>query len=172
MKNSIKALFAFVLLFTLLCACNKSEKLDEQKDYTLIKAIKSAQNQSLDDIDVDDLENYALICEKKGENGKYCLANALIGYKLFFIEDYDKSMIHLKKAEMNLVYCDSISSFVYGLIAKGLLMTDTTLALIYEKKALDIDLKQQKRKKSPLLLYESQSFDKRGFSEFLFKKKS
>ena len=149
MKNSIKALFAFVLLFTLLCACNKSEKLDEQKDYTLIKAIKSAQNQSLDDIDVDDLENYALICEKKGENGKYCLANALIGYKLFFIEDYDKSMIHLKKAEMNLVYCDSISSFVYGLIAKGLLMTDTTLALIYEKKALDIDLKQQKERSLP-----------------------
>ena len=84
MKNLIKTLLSFVLFFALLCACNKAEKLDEQKDYTLIKAIKSAKNQSLEDIDIDDLENYASICENKGEKGKCCLANALIGYKLYF----------------------------------------------------------------------------------------
>ena len=103
MKNSIKTLPVIVLLFALLCACNKAEKLDEQKDYILIKAIKSAQNQSLVDIDVDDLENYASICEQKGARGKYCLANALIGYKLYLQYNYDKSMVHLKKAEMNLL---------------------------------------------------------------------
>ena len=88
MKNSIKALLTFGLLLALLCACNKAEKLDEQKDYILIKAIKSAQNQSIEDIDIDDLENYASICEQKGERGKYCLANALIGYKLYLQYNY------------------------------------------------------------------------------------
>ena len=117
MKNSIKTLLAFVCLFAILCACNKKEILDEQRDYILIKAMKSAQNQSVEGIDVDDLENYAIICEKKGENGKYCLANALIGYKLYFNGDFDRSLVHLKKAEANLEYCDSISSFVYGYIS-------------------------------------------------------
>ena len=70
MRNLIKALFAFVLFFALLCACNKVEKLHEQKDYTLIKAMKSAENQSIEGIDIDDLENYASICEKKGKKGK------------------------------------------------------------------------------------------------------
>ena len=149
MKNSIKLLIGILLLSVALFACNRPEKLDEQKDYILIKAIKSAQKQSIENIDIDDLMNYASLYEKEGAKGKYCLANALIGYKLFFTEDYDKSMIHLKKAEMNLMYCDSISSFVYGLIAKSLLITDTALALTYEKKALSIDLKQQKEKSIP-----------------------
>ncbi len=136
MKNLIKTLLAFLLLFVLLVACNKEEKLDEQKDYTLIKAIKSAKNQSLEDIDIDDLENYAMICEKKGEKGKCCLANALIGYKLYFNGNFDKSLVHLKKAEVNLEYCDSISSFVYGYISSNLSTIDTTLALVYIDKAI------------------------------------
>ena len=136
MKNLIKTLLSFVLFFALLCACNKAEKLDEQKDYTLIKAIKSAKNQSLEDIDIDDLENYASICEKKGEKGKCCLANALIGYKLYFNGNFDKSLVHLKKAEVNLEYCDSISSFVYGYISSNLSTIDTTLALVYIDKAI------------------------------------
>ena len=149
MKNSITTLLTFLVLFASLFACKRTEKLDEQKDFILIKAIKSAQQQSLEDIDIDDLENYLSIYEKEGAKGKSCLTNALIGYKLFFTEDYDKSMIHLKKAEANLEYCDSISSFVYNLIAKDLLLTDTALALEYEKKALKIDLEQQKKKSIP-----------------------
>ncbi len=149
MKNSIKTLLTFGLLLALLCACNKAEKLDEQKDYILIKAIKSAQNQSLVDIDVDDLENYASICEQKGARGKYCLANALIGYKLYFEKDFDKSIIHLKKAEANLEYCDSIASFVYGYISFNFSTTDTLLALKYLDKALLKDLESNNLRKLP-----------------------
>ena len=151
MKNSIKALLTFGLLLALLCTCNKAEKLDEQKDYILIKAIKSAKNQSIEDIDIDDLENYASICVKKGEKGKYCLANALIGYKLYFRSDFDKSMIHLKKAEANLEYCDSISSFVYSYISNNLSTIDTTLALIYIDKAIFECLKLDNLVKLPYL---------------------
>ena len=149
MKNLTKTLPVIVLLFALLCACNKAENLDEQKDYILIKAIKSAHNQSLDEIDVDDLENYAAICEEKGARGKYCLANALIGYKLYFRSDFDKSMIHLKKAEANLEYCDSIASFVYGYISNVASTTDTTLALIYVDKAIDKSIKYNDSKRLP-----------------------
>lgn len=170
MKNSIKALFAFVLLFTLLCACNKSEKLDEQKDYTLIKAIKSAQNQSLDDIDVDDLENYALICEKKGENGKYCLANALMGYKLYFQGDFDKSMVHLKKAEAKLEYCDSISSFVYGYIADNLSTMDSLRALEYRNKAIAKDIYYNNLKKLPYAYLDKSLLLKGDSSRFYLQK--
>lgn len=140
MENLIKTLLAFLLLFALLVACNKEEKLDEQKDYTLIKAMKSAENQSIEGIDIDDLENYALMCEKKGEKGKYCSANALIGYKLYFQNDFDKSMVHLKKAEANLKYCDSIASFVYSLISKNVSTTDSVLALHYATLSIKKDL--------------------------------
>ena len=136
MKKSIKLLLGFLLVSVFLFACNRSEKLDEQKDYILIKAIKSAQNKSLEDIDIDDLENYASICERNGEKGKYCLANALMGCKLYFQSDFDKSMVHLKKAEAKLEYCDSIASFVYGYISNNASTTDTTLALIYIDKAI------------------------------------
>ena len=149
MKNSIKTLLTFGLLLALLCACNKAEKLDEQKDYILIKAIKSAQNQSLVDIDIDDLENYASMCEQKGVRGKYCLANALMGCKLYFQSDFDKSMIHLKKAEANLEYCDSIASFVYGYISNNLSTTDTTLALIYVDKAINKSIEYNDSKRLP-----------------------
>ena len=140
MKNSIKLLIGILLLSAALLACNRPEKLDDQKDYTLIKALKSTENQSIEGIDIDDLENYALICEKKGENGKYCSANALIGYKLYLQSDFDKSMIHLKKAEANLKYCDSIASFVYSLISKNASTTDTVLALHYATLSITKDL--------------------------------
>ena len=97
MKNSIKTLLTFGLLLALLCACNKAEKLDEQKDYTLIKAIRSAESQSPEGIDIDDLGNYASLCEQEGAKGKCCLANALIGYKLYLGANFEKSLIHLKK---------------------------------------------------------------------------
>ena len=151
MKNLIKTLLAFLLLFALLVACNKEEKLDEQKDYTLIKAIKSAQNKSLEDIDVDDLENYALMCAKKGEKGKCCLANALMGYKLYFNGDFDRSLVHLKKAEVSLEYCDSISSFVYGYISSNLSITDTLLALMYVDKAIDKCIEDNDLRRLPYL---------------------
>lgn len=171
MKNLIKTLLAFLLLFVLLVACNKEEKLDEQKDYILIKAIKSAQNQSLEDIDVDDLENYALMCEKKGENGKYCLANALMGYKLYFQSDFDKSMVHLKKAEAKLEYCDSISSFVYVYISNNASTTDTTLALTYIDKAINECIKYNDLKRLPYL-YLNKSFLLKADSSKLYLQKS
>lgn len=170
MRNSIKALFAFVLFFALLCACNKVEKLDEQKDYTLIKAMKSAENQSIEGIDIDDLENYASICEKKGKKGKYCLANALIGYKLYFQNDFDKSMIHLKKAELNLMYCDTISSFVYSLISKNLSISDTLLALHYANKALNKNIEYNNLKRLPYSYLNMSLFTKGDTANFYLQK--
>ena len=171
MKNSIKTLLTFVLLLALLCACNKAEKLDEQKDYILIKAIKSARNQSIVDIDVDDLENYAFICEREGARGKYCLANALMGYKLYFQSDFDKSMIHLKKAEANLEYCDSISSFVYGYISNNLSTTDTVLALKYIDKAIDKCFECNNLQRLPYL-YLNKSFLLKGDNARVYLQKS
>ena len=171
MENLIKTLLTFGLLLALLCACNKAEKLDEQKDYILIKAIKSAQNQSIEDIDIDDLENYALMCEKKGENGKYCLANALMGYKLYFQSDFDKSMVHLKKAEAKLEYCDSISSFVYVYISNNASTTDTTLALTYIDKAINECIKYNDLKRLPYL-YLNKSFLLKADSSKLYLQKS
>ena len=49
-------------------------------------------------------------------------------------------MIHLKKAEANIQYCDSIASFVYSMIVSNTMTTDTTLALNYAHKALEKDL--------------------------------
>ncbi len=149
MKNSIKTLLVFVCLFAILCACNKKEILDEQRDYALIKAMESARNQSDKNIDIEALEKHALIYEKNNEKGKSCLANALIGYKLYLNYDYDRSMIHLKKAEANLEYCDSISSFVYGLIVRNLSTTDTLLALKYATKALDKNLEYNNLRRLP-----------------------
>ena len=151
MKNSITTLLTFLVLFASLFACKRTEKLDEQKDFILIKAIKSAQQQSDKNIDIDDLENYASIYEKKGEKGKYCLANALIGYKLYFQSDFDKSMVHLKKAEANLEYCDSISSFVYGYISSNASTIDTILALKYIDKAISKCIEYVDLKKLPYL---------------------
>ena len=150
MKNSIKTLLAFVCLFAILCACNKKEILDEQRDYALIRAMESARNQSDKNIDIEALEKHALAYERNNEKGKSCLANALIGYKLYLNYDYDRSMIHLKKAEANLEYCDSItSSFVYSLISKNLSVSDTVLALKYATKALEKNIQYNNLERLP-----------------------
>ena len=127
-------------------SCKHNEKLDPLKDQELMRAMNSAKNQSDKDIDIDALENCITIYEKKGEKGKICLCEAYIGYKLFFEEDYDKSLIHLKRAERNLQYCDSISPFIYSYIIRNIITTDSLLALHYAKKALnkDIELKNLK----------------------------
>ncbi len=135
MRIIIKNLVVVLLFLVALSSCGDKEVLDGQRDYALIKAMESAKNQSDENIDVEALEEHALAYEKNNEKGKCCIANALIGYKLFYEYDYDKSLIYFKKAEQNLEYCDSISSFVYGLIVRNISTTDTLLALKYATKA-------------------------------------
>lgn len=130
-------------------SCRHNEKLDSIKDQELMRAMNSAKNQSDKDIDIDALENCITIYEKKGEKGKVCCCNALIGCKLFYNNNYEKSMIYLKRAEANLQYCDSISSFVYSIIVNNTITTDTTLALHYARKALEKNLKYNYTKKLP-----------------------
>ena len=149
MKINSQTLISLLLILIFISACNKKEILDDQRDYALIKAIESAQNKNRKGIDVEALEKHALAYKKNKEKGKYCLANALIGYKLFFNHDFDKSMIHLKKAEANLEECDSIASFVYGLIANNLSTTDTLLALEYRNKSIAKDLQYNNLKRLP-----------------------
>ena len=149
MKINSQILISLLLILIFTSACNKKEILDDQRDYALIKAIESAQNKNRKEIDVEALEKHALVYQKNKEKGKYCLANALIGYKLFFNHDFDKSMIYLKKAEANLEECDSIASFVYGLIANNLSTTDTLLALEYRNKAIVKDLQYNNLKRLP-----------------------
>ena len=129
-----------ILLLAIVAGCNKKEVLDPEEDYILMRAFESARNQSDKGIDIEALANSILLYEKDDAKGKICLCNALIGYKLFVDGDFDKSLIHLKKAEANLEYCDSMSSFVYGIIVKNTMTTDTILALNYAKKALEKDL--------------------------------
>lgn len=129
-----------ILLLAIVAGCNKRESLDPKEDYILMRAFESARNQSDKGIDIEALANSILLYEKDDAKGKICLCNALIGYKLFVDGDFDKSLIHLKKAEANLEYCDSMSSFVYGIIVKNTMTTDTILALNYAKKALEKDL--------------------------------
>ena len=126
-----------VVLLTVCASCDKKDALDMKEDYTLIKALESSRNQSEEGIDVEALENSALIYEKNRDWGKLCICDALIGCKLFFDGNYDKSLIYLKKAEANLQYCDSISSFVFGYIVKNTMTTDTVLARHYAQKALE-----------------------------------
>ena len=149
MRTIIKDLLIVLLFLVALFACNRKEVLDSQRDYALIKAMESARNQDRKEIDIEALEKHALVYEKNNEKGKYCLANALIGYKLFFNHDFDKSMIHLKKAEANLEECDSIASFVYGLIANNLSTTDTLLALEYRNKAIIKDIQYNNLRRLP-----------------------
>ena len=146
MKNY---LVIVILLFAIVAGCNKKEVLDPEEDYILMRAFESARNQSDKGIDIEALENSILLYEERGEKGKVCLCNALIGCKLFFNGDFDKSLIHLKKAEANLQYCDSMSSFVYAYIVKNTMTTDTILALNYAKKALEKDLEYNNLRRLP-----------------------
>lgn len=145
MRNLIKFLFLLLVLLS----CEREETLDPEKDYILIKAFESARNQSDQNIDIESLENCVKIYEMSGEKGKVCLCNSLIGYKLFFEGDYDRSLLNLKKAEANLQYCDSMSSFVYSMIVNNTITTDTILALNYANKALEKDLEYNNLRRLP-----------------------
>ena len=130
-------------------SCGKNETLDPKADYALINAMASARHQSDRGIDIEALENSIEIYERKREMGKVCLCDALIGYKLFASDDYDKSMIHLKRAEANLSHCDSVASFVYSMIVANTMTTDTILALSYTKKALAKNLEYNDLRRLP-----------------------
>lgn len=148
MKKVVFGVIAIMIL-AIGVSCDRKEVLDSEKDYVLMRAFESAQNQSEDGIDVEALENSATLYEKRGEKGKVCLCDALIGYKLFFAGKYDKSLIHLKKAEVNIQYCDSIAAFVYSMIVSNTMTTDTTLALNYAHKALEKDLEYNNLRRLP-----------------------
>lgn len=148
MKKVVFGVIAMMILAVGI-SCDRKEVLDSEEDYILIRAFESARHQSDKGIDVEALENCATLYEKDRDFGKVCLCDALIGYKLFVVGDFDKSLIHLKRAEANLQYCDSMSSFVYGYIVKNTMTTDTILALNYAKKALEKDLEYDKLRGLP-----------------------
>ena len=150
MKRIVFGVIAIMIL-AIGVSCDRKEVLDSEKDYVLMRAFESAQHQSEDGIDVEALENSATLYEKRGEKGKVCLCDALIGSKLFYAGKYDKSLIHLKKAEANIQYCDSIASFVYSMIVSNTMTTDTTLALNYAHKALEKDLEYNNLRRLPYI---------------------
>ena len=148
MKRQIFGIVAIVVL-VLFGSCNKKEGLNLNDDSALLEAMMSARNQSDEAIDIEALEKSIEIYERKREKGNVCLCDALIGYKLFADGDFDKSLIHLKRAEKNLQYCDSMSSFVYSYIVSNTKTTDTILALNYAKKALEKDLEYNNLRRLP-----------------------
>ena len=139
MKRVVFGVIAMMIL-AIGVSCDRKDVLDPEEDYILIRAFESARHQSIEGIDIDALKNSSALYEEGRELGKVCLCDALIGCKLFFDGDFDKSLMHLKLAEANLQYCDSMSSFVYTYIVKNTMTTDTILALNYAKKALEKDL--------------------------------
>ena len=170
MRTIIEKLVVVLLLLVALFACNRKEVLDSQRDYALIKAMESARSQNDENIDVEALEEHSLAYEKNNEKGKYCLANAFIGYKLYLDYDYDRSIIYLKKAESCLEYCDSMSSFVYGLIVRNLSTTDTLLALKYATKALEKDLEYNNLRRLPYLFLDKSLLMKGDSAKFYLQK--
>lgn len=148
MKRKILGMVAIVALMVFM-SCNKKEELNLNDDYILMEAMVSARNQSDEGIDIEALEKSIEIYERKGEMGKVCLCDALIGCKLFFNGNYDKSLIYLKKAEANLQYCDSMASFIYAYIVNNSKTTDSILALNYAWKALDKDLEYNNLRRLP-----------------------
>ena len=148
MKRKIFGIIAVVVLL-LFVACDKKEKLDLNDDHALIEAMMSARNKSDKGIGIDELEKSIEIYESKNEYGKVCLSDALIGYKLFADGDFDKSLIYLKRAEKNLLYCDSVASFVYSMIVSNTMTIDTILALNYAQKALEKNLEYNNLRRLP-----------------------
>ena len=169
MKRKIFGIIA-VMVLLLFVACDKKEKLDLNDDNALIEAKISARNQSTEGIDIEELENSIIMYEKRGEKGKICLCDALIGYKLFGDGDFDKSLIHLKKAEANLQYCDSMSSFVYAYIVKNTMTTDTILALNYAHKALKKDLEYNNLRRLPYSYMDLSLLTKGDTAQYYLKK--
>ena len=148
MKRKFFWMFTIVVLMFFV-SCNKGEELNINDDYALIEAMMSARNKSDRGIDIEALERSIEIYEIKGEKGKVCLCDAFIGYKLRAGGDYDRSMIHLKRAEANLSHCDTVASFVYSMIVGNTMTTDTILALNYAKKALEKDLEYNNLRRLP-----------------------
>ena len=148
MKRKIFGIIA-VMVLLLFVACDKKEKLDLNDDHALIEAMMSARNKSDKGIGIDELEKSIEIYESKNEYGKVCLSDALIGYKLFADGDFDKSLIYLKRAEKNLLYCDSVASFVYSMIVSNTMTIDTILALNYAQKALEKNLEYNNLRRLP-----------------------
>lgn len=169
MKRKIFGIIAVVVLL-LFVSCGKKEKLNLNDDYALIEAMESSRNQSDKGIDIEALENSIIMYEKRGEKGKICLCDALIGYKLFADGDFDKSLIHLKKAEANLQYCDSMSSFVYTYIVKNTMTTDTILALNYAHKALKKDLEYNNLRRLPYSYMDLSLLTKGDTAQYYLKK--
>ena len=60
-----------VVLLAICASCNKKEVLDPEKDYILIRAMESSRNQSEEGVDVEALENCALVYEKNREWENY-----------------------------------------------------------------------------------------------------
>lgn len=148
MERKICWIIAFVVS-VFFVSCDEKNTLDKKEDYALIKAMESARNQSDEEIDIEALENSLVLYEKNREKGKVCLCDAFIGYKLFAYGDFDKSLIHLKRAEKNLQYCDSVASFVYSMIVSNTMTTDTILALNYAYKALKKNLEYNNLRRLP-----------------------
>ena len=148
MKRIFFVIVAIVIL-VLLGACGRKKELNLNDDYALIEAMISARNQSDDGIDIEALEKSIEKYERNGEKGKVCLCDAFIGCKLRAGGDYDRSMIHLKRAEANLSHCDSTASFVYSMIVHNTMTTDTILALNYAKKALKKNLEYNNLRRLP-----------------------
>ena len=89
MKRMIFGIITIIIL-VIFASCNKKDILDPKKDYALIQAMESSRNQSDKGIDIAALENSIIMYEKRGEKGKICLCDALIGCKLFLNGNYDK----------------------------------------------------------------------------------
>jgi hypothetical protein len=70
MKRKICWIIAIITM-VFATSCRHNEKLDSIKDQELMRAMKSAQNQSDKDIDIDALENCIAIYNKKVKKEKY-----------------------------------------------------------------------------------------------------
>jgi hypothetical protein len=159
-----------IIILVIFASCNKKERLDPKDDYALIQAMESSRNQSDKGIDIEALENSITIYEKRGEKGKTCLCDAFIGCKLFLNGDYDKSLMHLKRAEINLQYCDSMASFVYAYIVKNTMTTDTVIAVNYAKKALEKNLEYNNLKRLPYSYLDLSLLTKRDSAQYYLQK--
>ncbi len=125
MRIIIKNLVVVLLFLVALSSCGNKEVLDGQRDYVLIKAMESARNQSDENIDVEALEEHALAYEKNNEKGKCCIANALIGYKLF----YEYNLI-------NLLYILRKQNRILSIVILYLRLFMGSLCVIYQQQIL------------------------------------
>ena len=64
-------------------------------------------------------------------------------------EHISKCVKGAKKAEANLLYCDSAASFIYSMIVNNTMTTDTVIALNYAYKALEKNLEYNNQRRLP-----------------------